>query len=91
MNLENITTTSSEPSNEPVILKWDKLEITEEEYYANIVQPITTQALYVEKEISTIIEVDKDSIEYPAIKNIESQQSTDDSDVLTLKNIDINK
>ena len=61
-------------------------------YYDNIYQAITTQALEFEKEISTIAEVDKDTIEYSAAKNIEgpSQQSTDDSNILTFKIIYIN-
>ena len=71
LNLENLNTTPSETSNEPIIPELDKLEISEEEYYDNILQPITAQALEIEKEISTIIEVDEDNTEYPAIENIE--------------------
>ena len=55
LNLERHNITPSEPNHEPVISEWDKLEISKEEYYDNILQPITTKALEIKKEISTII------------------------------------
>ena len=91
LNLENLNTTPSETSSEPIITEWEKLEISEEEYYDNMVQSVTIQALEIKKEISTIIEVNEDNIEYHAIEDIvSSQQSTDDSDILTFGNIYIN-
>ena len=55
LNFKNLKTTSSETSNKPIIPEWEKLEITEVKYYDNIVKPITTQALEIKKEISTIL------------------------------------
>ena len=92
LNLETLNTTPSEqPTQEPIINEWEKLEISEEEYYDHIVQPIPVLALEIEKEISTIVEVDEDDIEYPSIQNIEvSFQQPNDEDILTFENIYIN-
>ena len=92
LNLETLNTTPSEqPIQEPIINKWEKLEISEEEYYDHIIQPIPVLALEIEKEISTIVEVDEDNIEYPSIQNIEvSFQQPNDEDILTFENIYIN-
>ena len=87
LNLETLNATPLQPIPEHVSNEWDKLEISEEEYYDNVVQPIPVLALELEKQISDIIEVDDDNIEdIPIVENVGESNENE----LTFENIYIN-